>query len=1190
MTRFLIKRLAALVAIFCAGLTPVATFAADEVTSAVKVGGFESPTATPWNWGHTDACQATGELNKAEHYGGQQSFKMTSASPLGANVYAGLSQTISVKPSTAYRVSLWCKGKDVGQCWVGGGASWTQRKALPPQTYDWTQVEFDVKSGDNENTFELRVNVDSTTQALWIDDVTMTEAVAKADARIHDPTVIAGLSPAARLYPVPSQGAGPVLGLRASDDPAFGADIQIAYEPKGLRLNVHVLDPTPGPACEGEPMWTQDCIQVGIDTNPTAFKDAYAGSCFELGFALVGDGRVAHYAWFSGGGPFDFGNTREQGTRDATGYRLNLLLGWESLGVRAGQSPGVIGLNVVVSDGTGPKGRRFVEWTPGITAGKSPNQFAHLVRVDEQTNRATDLRVDAPMYDRQDTVVACFAEFTTAGRPAGPMTFVTKAKDRPSTPMAASQLPALPANSTRQVLFTLPAEQLDEGDISLSVAGVDGQTIIRRLDLKTRIPKQCVEVQQRADRLRQSIQNNPAIKADAYVEMGFQLTDRYLRKILAGEAGANATWSWLQLEELDQMLDKTAARISQLQSGKPSFEPLAPVVGPITVKNGIYTFPAVSGATRPGFIYGYGHFGQVVKDLEFFPKLGASLVQQELGTSALNEDGTLSPAADTFVEMLHRAASAGERVDVLISPHYFPEWAAKTTPDLAAPGEGSFFKQNIYHPKFAEVTETYLKHFIPRIKDEPAVVSLCLTNEPVYRWAGMDKYSRPAWTDYLRTNYRDIGSLNSSYGSQYADFADVPAPVGDTSPEIGPRRMYFDWVLFNQASFTRWHARLNQIVKELAPKLPTHVKMMAQIFDRTRLHDGPEPEAICGITDLAGNDCWANPTPGARYGYGWKLEESWYELLHSFRGQPVFNSENHLIPDGAEAQHIPAGATSSVLWQGALHHQAATAIWVWEQPTHPDLMGSIYQRPSNVFEAGKTMFDLRRLAGEVTAISSEKARVALLYSVPSIYWEDDYTEVAQSAFAALQFLGLPVTFISEKQLAEGSRSAANEKVDWIVIPHATHVRQATIDGLSKFVAGGGHLIAVGPKCLSFDEYHRERASKAVPLTNPSVTLSNDEAQLAPAFEAVLTRAGVTAGTLKNNEGKTVFGVEYRLAKHGSDMLVPMINFLPKTLEVRLSPGGKAIDLISGETVDLSAISLKGLEPRLLKINATVLGN
>lgn len=115
----------------------------------------------------------------------------------------------------------------------------------------------------------------------------------------------------------------------------------------------------------------------------------------------------------------------------------------------------------------------------------------------------------------------------------------------------------------------------------------------------------------------------------------------------------------------------------------------------------------------------------------------------------------------------------------------------------------------------------------------------------------------------------------------------------------------------------------------------------------------------------------------------WAGNEFFYDLLHSFRGQGVFNSENHIIPDGATSYHIPMSHTRSVLWQGGLHHQISTTIWVWETAADPSLAGSIYFRPANVYGAGRAMLDLNRLAyrGHGYQCSQTPRRPALLAAI-----------------------------------------------------------------------------------------------------------------------------------------------------------------------------------------------------------------
>src|ERR1039457_2500946 len=95
---------------------------------------------------------------------------------------------------------------------------------------------------------------------------------------------------------------------------------------------------------------------------------------------------------------------------------------------------------------------------------------------------------------------------------------------------------------------------------------------------------------------------------------------------------------------------------------------------------------------------------------------------------------------------------------------------------------------------------------------------------------------------------------------------------------------------------------------------------------------------------------------------------------------------------------------------------------------------------------GRAMLDLNRLAPEVTALNTAKPRVALLYSQPSIFWETQYPGTLRSLYTVLNFMGENVTFVSERQLAEGKAA----KVQWLLVPDATHVLPSTPGAVAAF--------------------------------------------------------------------------------------------------------------------------------------------
>lgn len=248
---------------------------------------------------------------------------------------------------------------------------------------------------------------------------------------------------------------------------------------------------------------------------------------------------------------------------------------------------------------------------------------------------------------------------------------------------------------------------------------------------------------------------------------------------------------------------------------------------------------------------------------------------------------------------------------------------------------------------------------------------------------------------------------------------------------------------------------------------------------------------------------------------------------------------------------------------------------MWEHAADASLAGSIYFRPANVYGAGRAMLDLNRLTSEVTALNTAWPRVALLYSQPSIFWEPKYQGTIYSLYTVLNFMGENVTFVSERQLAEGTAA----KVQWLIVPNATHVLSWTPAALVALAKKGGQILLVGKESLGRDEYDR-------PLNRadyPAMELAGDE----PATAAALRQA---LAPLPFNDlhdvatGKPAWGVEFRVVQPGRATLVALNNFNKEAKTVTLPRWAKepALDLLSGERVDLRAVSVEPMVPRLLR--------
>jgi hypothetical protein len=727
-----------------------------------------------------------------------------------------------------------------------------------------------------------------------------------------------------------------------------------------------------------------------------------------------------------------------------------------------------------------------------------------------------------------------------------------------------------------------PTEAVWIDDVKFEPVRVDAA---RHDALMGKFNQAIVTQQKRLAEVTSKIARLPGAEAEPIIQLGVHVARRYLDRVTALPPAQSMVWSTLQIEEVEAVLTETEKQIEHFRANEGPRRPIQfPLGGPVAIRDGLFYTETSAGQERPWFFYGMGHFGEVMKDLPAWREMGATLVQDgRCGPSSMEKDGTLSEGARLLLADLARADRYGIKVDFLLSPHYFPAWAwnPATSAGLREGGGLGFLNFNIDHPAAKEAVGRWCAVMAAALKEKPALLSICLSNEPVYDKSGRTRETLPLYREYLRQIHGGaISRLNALYGTNYKDFDDVSPPGHGLVQDVEKNRAFYDWTRFNKKHFSDWHRWMAEILKKDLPQIPVHAKIMVfYSLDRDKLSWGVDPEEFCDLSDVAGCDAYALPSADFK-SYDWFGHEFWYDLLNSFHDQPVFNSENHIIADGTGPLHIPRTMTRAQFWQDAIHHQGATTTWVWERAIDTSLLGSIYYRPANTYGAGRAFIDIDRFAGEVAAINLARPRVALLYSQPSIFWEGKYAAAIRDIYTRLNFLGEKVTFVSEKMLHERRLPA---HVEWIVLPQATHVEDATLSALADFVSGGGKLVCIGEDNLTMDQYHRKRNVPRGLGLGPAVTkldFTRDSAGSQQGLRNLLKPIEL----LDAASGKPAWNVEYRLVERGGAALVPIINFAvePVTVKCPAIAGKRVIDLLSGEEVNPMSIKLEPITPRLLR--------
>jgi len=443
------------------------------------------------------------------------------------------------------------------------------------------------------------------------------------------------------------------------------------------------------------------------------------------------------------------------------------------------------------------------------------------------------------------------------------------------------------------------------------------------------------------------------------------------------------------------------------------------------------------------------------------------------------------------------------------------------------------------------------------LKDKPALHSFCLSNEPTMMGANGCVNTKALWVAYLTRTHGDIATLNARYATSYKSFEDVPF-AGNNEYEAP---QYYDWITLNNERLAAWHEWAADVIHESAPSIPVHVKIMGLVhFNHMAAGWGVDPELFGKLSDINGNDDASWPVTGT-WGIDWWDQNVFYDLQRSLNRKPIFNSENHIAGDLSTDYYHP-NSFREALWQGAIHGQSATTLWVWERTYdrgYP-FYGSVMHRAGCAEMVGLTTLDLNRFAGEVTALQNVKAPVAILYSPASMAKTRAYMDDAHLAYTALNFTGVKVDFISEKQLAAGK----GREYRILVLAGAENVLPATVEALKK-LSGQTRLVFLG-NSLARDPYGKPYPEDEIAAIRAKALALDDKSDaqrgIWPTLMREMDRLGANSDVrvLDAATWQPVWGVEWLPAKVKGHTIINMVNLrYQQPVKVRIVAHGKAVE-------------------------------
>ncbi|MBI2300534.1 MAG: beta-galactosidase, partial [Armatimonadetes bacterium] len=1104
------------------GLLLALTLAA-QPANLVRNASFEEVDAhgapLDWSW-QTGATHGTFTVDETVHRSGRRALKIANPTGFAPHVYCHFEQWLDLKPNRQYTLSAYVRGP-APRGWIGGGPEWLARVQLPTGD-DWQRVSLTFETGA-EARWQLLLSSDDRTAGFWLDDLQVEEGAVATDFHAPIPLQPGEL----RVTLEPSDGKVNLLPNPSFEKLAGGLPEGWIWDPRNTDATCTVV---PRGRLGG------NCLKL---TNGTAFSPHVYGqlrlgdnltvrpnTAYTLSYYTLTDGDPG-IAWAGGGdgwwvrlkAPETHGVWRrviQTFTTKPTETSIPFMIITES------PTQGVLFDDLMLQ--AGPKATAFEAPGLDLPASLSLSPTPGLL--------PTSALVPAwkpDVYPPTDWLFTSGAAAFEGGLrlrdalPGGALEVtVLSGAEKLATARVAPD-GGMPRWAEVTVEFGLPARPLDKLAVEARVVGPAGEVLrgepcATRLVTGANVLAELARAEAQLPALAERAKRDDDARVVATVLRHFA---QWTRDDLGQRQVARAYDTAVQLDRLArEQLAKKARPPAPRYVTSPLKIAGAAFVGTVRKADG-------SRAQQPVYFLGYGAFGSVRRDVEELPGYGLNMIQIEFGpNSVFPADGQVSPGAiDEFLNVADRAAKSGVQVNLLLSPHYFPQWAYEKWPVIGG-FDGGFLRYSVYSPEARGVEEQFLRTVIPRIKDHPALHSICLSNEPLSIDLTHSREVPALWHDWLKQQFGTLEAVNRRWGQQFASFDDIPV----LPPKFEATAMCYDFSRFNQDIFAGWHRWMADVIHSMAPSLPVHAKIMMSAHFWAAPHGiwSIAPELFSDLSQINGNDCCKWPGSGSRWACEWLGENMGYDYQRSALDAPVFNSENHLIVD-RDVHDVTRAFIRNVYWQGAIHGQGAETTWVWERTdeSNSDFTGSIMHRPECAAEHGLAALDLNRAGPEVAAIAGAPAPVAVLWSQASAIWNPgQHQQLVRDVYLAANFLDVNVGFVNEhdaERYGKGQPDRAFGQAKVVLVPGASHVPPATLAALRKFTAGGGKVIRVG-ECLTHDDAGQPLDAAGLGESWERPERGDVGEQLSARLRGVLAAAGV-----KPLVGIGVFGVEARSA-------------------------------------------------------------
>jgi beta-galactosidase len=243
----------------------------------------------------------------------------------------------------------------------------------------------------------------------------------------------------------------------------------------------------------------------------------------------------------------------------------------------------------------------------------------------------------------------------------------------------------------------------------------------------------------------------------------------------------------------------------------------------------------------------------------------------------------------------------------------------------------------------------------------------------------------------------------------------------------------------------------------------------------------------------------------------------------------------------------------TALWLAHLRGMSANLGWYWSRGADGSIAGSswfkgsLLQQPWMLQGYAQETLNLSRFVRPLLAFTQQPRPVRLLYSEACAIQDVSYLDALRDAYEALNFLGISIGVVTERQLAEAGLPADTRLV---IVPNAQYVHDQTVSTL-RAVADRGLVVGIiGERSLTSTPTGGRREEAQVPGAQRIALGTPQEYQ--QQFDAWSQRGGIERELVAlDAAGRPAWGIELRTAREGGRRLAYLVNLMRQPIKITL---------------------------------------